>query len=371
MGNFQTIPSLNGIRAISVLIVVLSHAGYGEIIPGGLGVTIFFFLSGYLITTLLLDEYDRTGSINIRNFYVRRFFRLFPPLLLTLTIAYTLVIFGFIPGGATIYSAIAQIFYLANYYIIYFDIGTSIPAGTVILWSLAVEEHFYIFYPIVLFGLLSLGMRRRTIGHVFAFMCVVVLAWRIYLVMQPSFSEARTNFSTDTRIDSIIFGTLLALWSNPMDKLGERSRMTVFQWGSVAAGISLLISTLLYREVQFRESLRYSLQGIALFPLFYYSVRFHDNLLFRHLNSTAISKIGVWSYSIYLIHFIAIKFVAAQWTAVADRPMVLFLTAAAISICYAIAIDAWLDPYFRRRRQPYLSVEVQSGTVIAAAPPQV
>src|SRR5262245_8347810 len=83
------IPSLDGIRALSVIIVMLSHVGYGDIVPGGLGVTVFFFLSGYLITTLMLSEYRRTGAISIANFYLRRAFRLLPPLLVTLLIAYT------------------------------------------------------------------------------------------------------------------------------------------------------------------------------------------------------------------------------------------------------------------------------------------
>src|SRR5664279_4567684 len=75
----DNIPSLNGIRAGSVLIVVLSHSEFGTIVPGGLGVTIFFFLSGYLITTLMFTEWERSGDIDILSFYARRIFRLIPP----------------------------------------------------------------------------------------------------------------------------------------------------------------------------------------------------------------------------------------------------------------------------------------------------
>src|SRR3977135_1168749 len=93
------IPSLDGLRAISIMIVLVSHAGYGGVVPGGLGVTIFFFLSGYLITTLLVDERERSGRIDIGKFYLRRVFRLFPPLLVTLVIAYFLVLLGLLDGG--------------------------------------------------------------------------------------------------------------------------------------------------------------------------------------------------------------------------------------------------------------------------------
>src|SRR5882672_6722055 len=107
----QTIPSLNGIRAISVLLVVLAHSGFGTIIPGGLGVTIFFFLSGYLITTLMLAESERLGNIAVLSFYARRVFRLAPALLITLTIAYGLNYSGVLPGQITHEGVTAQLLY--------------------------------------------------------------------------------------------------------------------------------------------------------------------------------------------------------------------------------------------------------------------
>lgn len=348
---FQTIPSLNGIRAVSVLIVMAAHAGYGEIIPGGFGVTVFFFLSGYLITSLLFNEYDHTGSIGIRNFYIRRFLRLFPPLFLTLAIAYLLVFINVLPGGITLYGVLSQIFYFANYYAIFVDFGGKIPEGTVILWSLAVEEHFYIFYPVVLLALTGFGLRRREIGYVFAFVCVAVLLWRIYLSLQPGFHPARTYFGTDTRIDSILYGALLALWSNPMDRLAERGRMSGAQWLLVAGALCILVFTFVYRDETFRQTFRYSLQGLALYPLFYCAVRFHENFVFRPLNWTWVSRIGVWSYSIYLMHFIVIQLMIAQWSAVADKPFILFLASFVVCVFYAVLIDRWVDPYFRRRHR--------------------
>jgi hypothetical protein len=108
----QAIPSLDGIRAISVLIVVLAHSGLEALVPGGLGVTIFFFLSGFLITTLMLAENRRTGNINILKFYARRMFRLMPPLFISLAIAYCLTYVGLLSGGITIGGLVAQIYIL-------------------------------------------------------------------------------------------------------------------------------------------------------------------------------------------------------------------------------------------------------------------
>jgi peptidoglycan/LPS O-acetylase OafA/YrhL len=120
----QTIPSLNGLRAISVLLVVLSHSGFGTIVPGGLGVTIFFFLSGYLITALMLTESERLGNIAILSFYARRIFRLAPALLITLIIAYSLTYFGLLPGQITLEGLTAQLLYFANYFTIFLILAT-------------------------------------------------------------------------------------------------------------------------------------------------------------------------------------------------------------------------------------------------------
>jgi peptidoglycan/LPS O-acetylase OafA/YrhL len=111
------IPSLDGWRAVAIFLVFASHAGLGKIVPGGLGVTIFFFLSGYLITTLTCREFDQDQKISIKHFYARRALRLLPPLLVTLVLAYTLAYAGVIHGGHTLQGFFAQLLYFANYYV--------------------------------------------------------------------------------------------------------------------------------------------------------------------------------------------------------------------------------------------------------------
>src|SRR6201986_2771681 len=190
------IPSLDGLRAISISIVLVSHAGYGGVVPGGLGVTIFFFLSGYLITTLLLDEHQRTGRIHIGKFYLRRVFRLFPPLLVTLAIAYSLVILGLLDGGISWGGVLAQLLYFANYYALFFDPGNTTAAGTGILWSLAGEEHVYMLYPAQLPAYPALGMSRQRIVPTLGVGCLAVLAWSRSLAGLPNFHTERTYYSS-------------------------------------------------------------------------------------------------------------------------------------------------------------------------------
>ncbi len=268
----QAIPSLDGIRAISVLIVVLSHSDLGALIPGGLGVTIFFFLSGYLITTLLLAEHARTGKIDILKFYARRVFRLMPPLLISLAIAYGLTYTKLLSGGITLDGLAAQLFYFANYYGLFLDPGNTVPDGTGILWSLAVEEHFYIFYPLMLTLMLGAALRPRAIATLLGTGCLVILAWRVYLVHSPGFVSDRTYYASDTRIDSIIYGCILAVIANPMRDRQRGDTMSLGQWAVLATALGTFLMTLLYRDFAFRETIRYSLQGLALMPLFYFAI---------------------------------------------------------------------------------------------------
>ncbi|MET0147365.1 MAG: acyltransferase, partial [Ilumatobacteraceae bacterium] len=344
--------SLDGLRAIAVLIVLVSHAGFGETVPGGLGVTIFFFLSGYLITTLILDESNLTDTINVRHFYLRRAFRLLPPLLIALAVAYSLVALGLLGGGFSWGGLISQLFYFANYYEIFFAHANSIPEGTGILWSLAVEEHFYIVYPALMLVLLRFVKDRRLIIALFAVLCVVVLAWRIYLVSQPDFTEIRTYYATDTRFDSILFGCIFAMWRNPARMpaaSAPRSKMRALDWLVLGGGLALLLSTIVYRDAEFRETFRYTLQGIALAPIFYYAIRFPTVGPFRILNTRVLARIGVLSYGIYLTHFIVLA--AVDKTIDVKIPNVArIVIALGASAGFAVLIDRYVDPYFRRRR---------------------
>jgi len=354
------IPSLNGIRAISVLIVLLSHSGFGAIVPGGLGVTIFFFLSGYLITTLLMVELATRSKIDIPQFYLRRAYRLLPPLVVTLAVAYGLVFARIMPCDFSFFALASQLFYLANYYGLFFDPGnTTTPPGTGILWSLAVEEHFYIFFPLLLSLLLRDPARPRALAAVLMVLCLAALIWRIYLV-HSGVSEGRTYYSSDTRMDSIAYGCLLALVANPMASLPFRDRMSWWQWLILILASAVLVATLLDRNPAFRETFRYSIQGISLLPIFYFAIKFAKNSLFRHANTPWIAKLGVYSYFIYLIHFVIIQVLIA-YAGPLSNPFLLFAVALVLSVGYAAMIDRFVDPYFRELRRRSHKASIGAG----------
>ena len=301
------IPSLDGIRALAFSIVFLSHAGLGDLIPGGFGVTIFFFLSGYLITTLLRKEFDQTRTIHLRQFYLRRVLRIFPPFYLTLTILVIVTLAGLLPGELDMGSIAAQAAFLSNYYVLFAPSMPKWPAGTEVFWSLAVEEHFYLIFPFVAIVLLR-KLSGRAQAVILGVACLGFLAWRCLLVYYFHAGEMRTYSSSDTRMDSILFGCLLALGSNPaIDaplRLESRTKLAIY-----GGSLGLILFCLVYREPGFRETFRYSLQGLALLPLFYFATAEPDRPWFRWLNWRWVRFFGILSYSLYLIHFSALKLV--------------------------------------------------------------
>ncbi len=347
------IPSLDGLRAISVLIVVLGHCGLGGVVPGGLGVTIFFFLSGYLISTLMLAEHKSSGKINILNFYARRVLRLMPPLLVSLAIAYGLTYFGWLGGSITAEGLAAQLLYFANYYGLFFDPGNTVPDGTGILWSLAVEEHFYIFYPLLMALLLGNACQPRMIGAMLGIVCLAVLAWRIHLVHAAGFFPERTYYASDTRMDSIAFGCILALIMNPARQQNRPDGMSRAQWALLTASVIALLLTLVYRDQAFRETARYSIQGLALLPIFYFAVRFSRIGLFRYLNSPWAMKLGAYSYTIYLIHYVIIRLVGKNLPSIGEKPYILFPAALLIATAYAAAVERGVERYFKKLRRKF------------------
>jgi len=343
------IPSLNGIRALAVCIVLISHAGFGHIIPGGFGVTVFFFLSGYLITTLLLKEFTTKNHLDIKNFYIRRFLRLTPPLLVTLTIIYFCVITGVSDGGVTFSGLTSQLLYFANYYGIYFQQNNSIPAGTGILWSLAVEEHFYLIYPVILIFCLRL---RGNPGSLLclSFLCLIVLLWRINLALSPEFFEERIYYATDTRIDSILFGCLLAIGYNPLAFGAKNNEMSCKHWLVILVAMGVLITTFIYRDIIFRQTVRYTLQGLALMPLFYFAISRYQHWLFSILSTPLIRKIGIYSYSIYLIHLFIISLILKA-TNQQITPIYLLISSMGISFFYGFLMHNYIEKYFYQIRK--------------------
>ena len=297
------IPSLDGIRACAVMLVFVAHAGLKGRVPGEFGVTVFFFLSGYLITTLLRVEHEQTGSISFRAFYLRRVLRIFPPFYLALGATTVLWLVGGLPDGPAfrLDGLLAQALFLTNYYVVQHGWWIGHAQGTWIFWSLAVEEHFYLGFPVAYLLLLRFVPDRRRQALVLAGLCALVMAWRLVLVLAMGATKDRTYVATDTRIDSILFGCILGVFANPvLDRTRVSDGALRYVWVPLAVA-GLLLSFVL-RSPRFQMSLAYTVQGICLFPIFIAAVRCAGWGPFRLLNLGWVRFVGVLSYSIYLVH---------------------------------------------------------------------
>jgi peptidoglycan/LPS O-acetylase OafA/YrhL len=303
------IPSLDGIRAIAVSLVFYAHSGLERFIPGGLGVTIFFVLSGFLITTLMRIEYDKRGRIAFGSFYLRRLIRLMPPLAVVVCGAWLLSALGVIDGRFSLAGLLSALFYFGNYHVIAQDFG-GMPRGMGIVWSLAIEEHYYLLYP-PLAALLLHWRRPGASVLVLTFLCIAVLLWRYWLVLH----DANLNYimmATDTRVDAILIGCGLALWLNPwLDRLP--AKRLGMQWFLAATSVIVLICTFVYRDEFFRLTLRYTLQSLAIAVLLYLAVAHADRPPFRWLSARPLVYIGSISYSIYLSHHLILLALTKHW----------------------------------------------------------
>jgi peptidoglycan/LPS O-acetylase OafA/YrhL len=341
------IPSLDGIRAAAAMTVFVSHLGFRDAVPGGFGVTVFFFLSGFLITTLLRREYQQAGSISFRKFYLRRIYRIWPPMYLVLLLLMIPVVNGQAVSHTTPAALASQFLQYTNYYVISAGPDALIP-GTYGMWSLAVEEHFYLLFPLVLSLLLARNDYRRT-GIALLCGCALLLVWRCVLVFGFGLGESYTYLATDTRLDSLLYGCVMGVWLNPaLD--GNVLKLSKRQWmGVLAIAVAVLLFCFIYREARFRETFRYSMQGLALAPLFFCAIRYPEWPIFAWLNLSWVRGLGTISYTFYLIHTTALDLVERYLGG--PRPVVVllgFLVSVAFSAAMYFLVERRMAQLRRR-----------------------
>jgi peptidoglycan/LPS O-acetylase OafA/YrhL len=236
-------PSLDGLRAIAVLGVMSWHYVLPGVKGGFLGVDIFFVLSGFLITKLLVEEWDATGGIHLGRFYLRRMLRLFPALFLLL-----LVTLPIVPRIWTWYSLL----YVTNWGLLAQKLG---PSAIMQLWSLSVEEQFYIVWPPVLLGMLALRTPRKLIITVVALLATASAAFKV--VGWHSMDDwSRFYFGFHSRADELLIGCLLALflsWSRLPGKAWFQMSVKVATIPAVIWLGYLIVSAAVYWELLYHQ----------------------------------------------------------------------------------------------------------------------
>jgi len=341
--NQRYMPGLDGLRAVAVLAVIAFHLGFGWAPGGLLGVGIFFTLSGYLITDILLSQLARHGHIRLGRFWLARARRLLPALFLMLVIVVAWVtIFGPAQPQQFRDGVVASALYVSNWQLIFGDVSYfarfAAPGPLNHLWSLAIEEQFYIVWPFVLLlgvkvvreAPLPSGVRPRLAGATLLLALVSVILMAV--LYHPSLDPSRVYYGTDTRAFELLFGAALAMvW--PSRKLSRRisagARNTLDGLGAVGL---LTIALMIWRTGQYSSFLyRGGFVVLSIATVLVVAALAHPaSRLGPILGWRPLRWLGVRSYGIYLWHFPIIVLTTPGGIAKGTEPLRELLQAAAI-----------------------------------------
>ncbi len=307
------IPALDGLRTVAVVAVVLYHMN-ASLLPGGLmGVTIFFVLSGYLITGILIKEWNKTGSINLPHFWMNRVRRLVPAILF-MVLGTTVLTALFAPDMLTRLrdDIVSALFFFSNWWFIFQDLSyfdaMGAPSPVNHFWSLAIEEQFYLVLPPVLLLLFRKRIKRRNI-QIGLVVAIAVSALLMAVLYDPSGDPSRVYYGTDTRIFSLLIGSLFAFLFPPARILGHGPRgFTVRQrkllgWCGLASFAGIVVFMMLvngFSPFLYRGGI---LLVSLLTAVLIVSLVFPPTPLARLLSLGPLVWLGKISYSIYLWHY--------------------------------------------------------------------
>ncbi|RAI80940.1 acyltransferase [Macrococcoides caseolyticum subsp. hominis] len=305
--NRKYLPGLDGIRAIAVIAIIIFHLN-PKWLPGGfLGVDTFFVISGYLIAMLLINEYEKTGTINILQFWIRRMKRLFPPVLFMILIVIQYIIFF---DQSLLYQlkkdVIAALLYISNWWYIfdglsYFESFEARPLEH--LWSLAIEEQFYLLFPLILILMLNKWSKKNIL--LLFFVVSILSAILMSTLYDPAANVSRIYFGTDTRLQTLLLGVMCAfIW--PAFKLKRDAPRILVVIIDFLGFIGLIV--LMYSIYKLSEHSAFLFNGgfyvLGIFTVLIIMAAVHpSSIMSRLLGIKPLTVIGKYSYSLYLWHY--------------------------------------------------------------------
>jgi len=335
----RKIPKIDALRAVSALIVVVYHFGFG-FIPAGTGVLVFFVISGFLITWLLLDEVDKTGTISLGHFYFRRTFRIFPAFYVfwAVTVGGVLLKHGHLIRA----QAIATFFYVGNYYQ---GLNHYPETGLSHAWSLGVEEQYYLLWPALV---LLLARKPRSLLRATCAAILLVWGYRGILVFLRA-PEEYIYTAFDTRVDHLLVGCVVAIslrygyFSRLLQTISSRTIYILLPLGC------LLLSTVAasFLGTDYRDTVGFILDPLLVAVLMVQLLASRSRWL-AWMDSPLLVYLGTISYSTYLYHELVGTFVVR---AMGGLPKTLVLVPV-LAVSYAAASISYYGvekPFLRLR----------------------
>lgn len=302
-------PALDGLRALAVIAVVAYHADQTWARAGFLGVDVFFVISGYLITALLLAEYRREGTISISNFYRRRAARLLPGLMLMLaavSVAVPLLAPDQLPTLRG--DLLAALTYVSNWRLVFQNLpyfqAMGRPPLLKHLWSLAVEEQFYLVWPLLMsLALRSKGARKSLVVGIVALSAISAAA--MAMMYSPEADTSRAYYGTDTRVGTILLGAALAFVYRPGKRAARPHLLGSVVKDFAGLGSIAALGWMVYSWTEFDQVLyRGGFGAVAVLSVIMVAVCVHPGRLTRRLlGNPPMLWIGRRSYAIYLWHW--------------------------------------------------------------------
>ncbi|MCF8550596.1 MAG: acyltransferase [Candidatus Nanopelagicales bacterium] len=312
-GEMGYLPGLDGLRALAIGGVLLYHAGFDPVPGGFLGVDVFFVLSGFLITSLILEQFTRTGTINFKQFYLGRARRLLPALFLMLAVVGLAVALVYRDSATSFRAdALASIFYVNNWWYIFADHSyfefTGRPALLNHLWSLAVEEQFYLIWPFIAF-LVIRKLSRRALGFVALGGALASTAWMFAIATSqamPEFADpSRAYFGADSHAMGLLIGAALAtVWRPGRLPLRIAPRASLFLTTLGVTTIALIVGFYLLASEFSPFLYRGGFLVLAVIVAATIALATHPALpLGAWLGIAPLRYLGQRSYGIYLWHW--------------------------------------------------------------------
>jgi peptidoglycan/LPS O-acetylase OafA/YrhL len=338
------IAELDAARAISIAFVLLVHVSYGRVPGGFLGVDVFFVLSGYLITMLLIREYERFGRIDLRAFYMRRVLRIVPALVTATALAIVLEWASLTPEQAA-WRVAAVLLFWANFP------GPEYMGNLAHTWSLAVEEQFYLVWPALLIVCLRSG--RRAAGFVAGAIIIGAVATRYWMVSHLADLNVVYTF-TLSRVDGIMLGCLMAILEPQLrDFLANAGPRIVsaIAWGSLAS----LLCLLLLAQRSFMQGEPTAFLAFALIAASFIltsQLLAASSPLKTALGFSAVQWLGQRSYGLYLYHY-PIFLALEPWRVPGDLLNFVLVASVKVTVSLMFTEVAWRcieQPIQRLRR---------------------